>query len=160
MNVEKYLKEDIEIRKKHVDLKEECLERGGNSSIHRGVLAQYLKGNIYGRPADLCHACHNPNCSNPKHLYWGTRSENVKDSISNGTHNAGWNSMVEKYGDENARNILSEKAKEHHKKLISNGYEHPHKNTVYINNGLESKRIQKDETIPEGWVRGRIKYKK
>lgn len=159
MNVKDYLIQDINIRQNHLNLDEDCLERGG-SPIHRGVLAQYLNGNIYGRPADLCHACHNPKCSNPRHLYWGTRSENVNDSINNGTHTSGWSRMVVKYGEENARNILSIKAKEHHKKLSENNELHPHSNTMYINNGLKCKRIDKNIEIPQGWKRGRLKYNK
>lgn len=33
------------------------------------------------------------------------------------------------------------------------------KGTIFINNGLISKRISKDLKIPDGWVRGRIKFK-
>ena len=102
MLVETYLiKEQIE-RQSHLDLNDECKERGGNSTNHRGVLAQYLDTPIYGRPADLCHACHNDKCSNPKHLYWGTRKENVQDARDNGTWKSAWDNMVEKYGYEEA----------------------------------------------------------
>ena len=51
---------------------------------------------------DLCHACHNDKCSNPKHLYWGTRKENVQDAKDNGTFNCAWNNTVSKYGLEKA----------------------------------------------------------
>ena len=64
-------------RQEHLDLSETCIERGGNSTNHKGVLAQYLNTNIpYGIYFPLCHACHNGKCSNPKHLYWGTPKEN------------------------------------------------------------------------------------
>jgi len=86
MLVEEYLQTLQLERQKHLDLESDCVERGGNSTNHRGVLAEYLNTPIYGRPADLCHACHNHKCSNPKHLYWGTRSENVYDSVAAGTH--------------------------------------------------------------------------
>ena len=29
----------------------------------------------------MCHACNNGKCSNPKHLYWGTASENRMDRV-------------------------------------------------------------------------------
>ena len=29
-------------------------------------------------------------------------------------------------------------------------------NEIWISNGVSSKRIKKDQPIPEGWVRGRI----
>ena len=31
-------------------------------------------------------------------------------------------------------------------------------NTIFINNGIINKRINKNLPIPEGWNRGRIKY--
>ena len=102
MLVEAYLTKEQSERQSHLDLNDECLERGGNSTNHRGVLAQYLDAPIYGRPADLCHACHNENCSNPKHLYWGTRKENVQDARDNGTFKTPFERIVEKYGYEEA----------------------------------------------------------
>lgn len=102
MLVETYLTKEQKERQSHLDLNDECKERGGNSTNHRGVLAQYLDTPIYGRPADLCHACHNGKCSNPKHLYWGTRKENVQDGRDAGTIKTPWDYMVEKYGYEEA----------------------------------------------------------
>jgi len=156
MDVNQYLSLSLNDRQKHLDLEEECLERGGGSAIHRGVLAQYLGGNIYSKPADLCHACHNGKCSNPKHLYWGTRSENVKDSIENGTWKNPYYLKVEELGEEEAKKFFSIKAKEWHEKRKTP----QHKGTIYINDGKTNKRISKEENIPEGWVRGRKEYRK
>jgi len=105
MNVETYLVLSKSERQTHLDLTESCLERGGISTNHRGVLAEYLNTHIYGRPADLCHACHNDKCSNPKHLYWGTRKENVADAMHNGTYKSAWECTVNKYGLEEAKRI-------------------------------------------------------
>jgi hypothetical protein len=80
--VEDWIKESRENRTAHLQLDEACIERGGNSTVHRGVLAQYLNTNLPSK-VDLCHACHNDKCSNPKHLYWGTRKENVNDMMVN-----------------------------------------------------------------------------
>lgn len=99
--VEDLIKEDRESRTSHLNLDEPCVERGGNSTVHKGVLAQYLNTNIPYKPRpwiDLCHACHNDKCSNPRHLYWGTRSENVDDAKSNGTWKTCWEKTVDKYG--------------------------------------------------------------
>ena len=134
MLVEQFLQKPQNERQSHLDLESECIERGGNSTNHRGVLAQYLNTPIYGRPADLCHACHNPDCSNPQHLYWGTRKENVQDAKDDGTFKTVWERMVEKYGYEKACEMNSRGDKsaggrarkgkiltEEHKRKISEG---------------------------------------
>lgn len=72
-----------EYRTKHIDLEDSCIFIGGTGSQEfRGLMAHYLKTTIPLRKvACLCHACSNHKCSNPKHLYWGTESENRRDSI-------------------------------------------------------------------------------
>ena len=104
--VENWINESREVRTQHLDLTEPCIERGGNSTVHRGVLAQYLDTNFPSN-VDLCHACHNDKCSNPKHLYWGTRKENVQDAKNNGTFKSPWDIKVEKYGYEEACRLQS-----------------------------------------------------
>ena len=104
--VEQWIKESREERTKHLDLSSPCIERGGNSTVHRGVLAQYLDTNFPSK-VDLCHACHNEKCSNPKHLYWGTRKENMQDAKDNGTFKSVWESTVIKYGYDEACRINS-----------------------------------------------------
>ena len=99
-----YIKFTKEQRQKHLDLNSDCLERGGNSTNHRGVLAQFLDTNIPNNKVVLAHACNNPNCSNPKHLYWATQYENiVEDGKSFGTWKNPWERTVEKYGLEEAK---------------------------------------------------------
>ena len=97
IKVEDWIKETRENRTAHLRMDEPCIERGGNSTVHRGVLAEYL-GTDFPSKVDLCHNCGNDKCSNPRHLYWGTRSENVNDSKRHGTWKSGWEKLVEKYG--------------------------------------------------------------
>lgn len=106
IKVSEWINESREVRTIHLDLTDACIDRGGNSTVHRGVLAQYLDTDIPSR-VDLCHACHNDKCSNPKHLYWGTRKENVRDAIVNGTWPNQWEQQVAKYGLEEARRMRS-----------------------------------------------------
>jgi hypothetical protein len=101
IKVNEWIKESREVRSSHLDLAEECIERGGNSTVHRGVLAQYLCTDMPSK-VDLCHACNNDKCSNPKHLYWGTRKENIEDAKKNGTWKSPWQALVDKHGYEKA----------------------------------------------------------
>lgn len=133
MTTSEYLSRPLTERQSHINLVEPCIERGGISTQHRGVLAQFLNTTIFSRPVDLCHACSNPNCSNPKHLYWGTRRENIQDAINQGTWKSPFDRSVDKYGYEEAcrKNSRGNKSaggkankgklkSEEHKKKISN----------------------------------------
>lgn len=97
IKVEEWIKENLEKRILHLDIEEPCIERGGNSTVHRGVLAEYLNTDIPEK-IDLCHYCGNGKCSNPKHLYWGTRKENMNDAKRHGTFKNGWELLVERKG--------------------------------------------------------------
>jgi hypothetical protein len=105
IKVSDWIKESREIRTIHIDLTEECIERGGNSTVHRGVLAQFLCTDMPSK-VDLCHACNNEKCSNPKHLYWGTRKENVEDARKAKKWVSPWEGLVQKYGIDKAKEIL------------------------------------------------------
>lgn len=95
-------------RQSHINLSESCLERGGNSTNHRGVLAQFLNSDIPGHKILLAHACNNQKCSNPHHLYWSTHYENtVEDGAHFGTWKNPWIRTVEKYGLEEAKRMNS-----------------------------------------------------
>ena len=130
--VEEYILQTKELRQQHLQLDEPCLERGGMSSYFKGLLAHILGTTIHdGKRILVCHACHNAKCSNPNHLYWGTPTENVNDTYSNGRKSI-WESMVDKYGEETARDMQkrkgaslagkiggSKKKSEEHKKRIA-----------------------------------------
>lgn len=94
-----------EARQTHLALNEQCLERGGNSTNHKGVLAQFMNSTIPSGRILLCHACNNWKCSNPKHLYWGTDKENIDDAIKHGSHKSIWERTVEKHGEVEARKL-------------------------------------------------------
>ena len=138
-----------EERQKYLKLDEPCIERGGNSTNHKGVLAQFLNSEIpSGRIALLCHACSNSGCSNPHHLYWGSDRENTMiDAVQNGTWKSAWDRMVEKYGYEesckmNSRKMLNNqngkgnfgKTKtEEHKKKIAKSVKHNYNKNIENN---------------------------
>lgn len=108
INIEEYIKLTKEERQKHLNLQEICIERGGHSRDFRGLLAYILNTTIpSGSKIQLCHACHNEKCSNPKHLYWGTIGENTQDAINNGTRRTFYQCTVDKYGETEARRMYS-----------------------------------------------------
>ena len=108
LDITDFIKESREVRRSHLNLNEICIERGGNSTNHKGVLAQYLNTTIPSGRILLCHACNNSKCSNPKHLYWGTDYDNIIiDGTAFGTHKNPFERRVEKYGLEKARAMNS-----------------------------------------------------
>ena len=108
-----YLEHSKDERQKHLNLDTPCKERGGYSTMFRGLLADFLGTEIFiDKKIVLCHACHNARCSNPEHLYWGSYRENIDDQIANGTWKSAWERSVEKYGLEEAcrRNARGDKS--------------------------------------------------
>jgi hypothetical protein len=101
--IEEYITQSQADRQKHIDLTNPCVERGGPtngglSSYCKGLMAHLLDTTIpSGHKIHVCHACNNERCSNPKHLYWGTASENSQDRMKNGDKTI-FDKMVEKYG--------------------------------------------------------------
>lgn len=55
---------------------------GKSINTHRAILI--LMGTKIPDGYDVCHKCDNPACINPKHLFVGTRSDNVKDCVKKG----------------------------------------------------------------------------
>ena len=99
IDVSVLIKEPLETRQAHLKLSESCIERGGNSTNHKGVLAQYLGTTIPSGRILCCHACNNSKCSHPLHLYWGTDYENlVLDKKKFGEYKDTFQRTVEKYG--------------------------------------------------------------
>lgn len=85
--IKEYIRLPKSERQKHLRLDEPCIERGGNSTQFKGMLAVYVDTEIpHGRRDGvyLCHACNNDKCSNLTHLYWGTPKENYDDGVECG----------------------------------------------------------------------------
>ena len=85
MLIEDWMKKSKQERQSHLDLEQDCIERGGTWTQFRGILVVFLDTSFpKDRKIHLCHGCNNEKCSNPKHLYWGTASENRFDAIEAG----------------------------------------------------------------------------
>lgn len=75
---------------------DDCWEWVGAKSVGYGrfkvegrlVQATHVALNLDGRPIEsglfACHHCDNPKCVNPKHLFIGTRSDNMMDCSRKG----------------------------------------------------------------------------
>lgn len=84
-DITEYMKLPKSLRQEHLRLDQDCIEIGGNSHQFRALMAHELKTTIpKGMRVYLCHACHNAKCSNPRHLYWGSASENLQDAYDCG----------------------------------------------------------------------------
>jgi hypothetical protein len=141
-NINEYILRPYSERVSHLDLNLMCREIGGNSTSFKGLLSHILNTTIpKGNKILLCHKCHNPKCSNPNHLYYGTPKENIQDQIENGTWKPVWEKMIEKYGYDGACKInamgnkiaggLANKGiakSEQHKKKISESIKKIHQN--------------------------------
>ena len=88
-DIEDYMKYPLSDRQSHLRLDEACVCIGGyDSREYRGLLAHFLQTMIPtgNRQVNLCHRCNNHRCSNVRHLYRGTPSENLRDAIESGVN--------------------------------------------------------------------------
>lgn len=147
IHLTEYITRNRDERRAHLDLNECCLERGGNSTNFKGVLAQFLNTDIPSGRILLCHACNNGKCSNPKHLYWGTDQDNFVDAKENGTHLSPWAHTVKKYGYETACKMNSKPGNQHGKGNKGKPKSEEHKKKISLN-----RRGGK----PKGWRKNKV----
>lgn len=129
--IENYILRNREERQKHLRLDEPCDERGGMSSYCKALLAYYLDTSIpSGRKVHVCHACHNSKCSNVRHLYWGTPSENVADAIANGKPASPYHHAVQKYGVDEANRLQKRNGNQNGKGNAGNTLSESHRRNI------------------------------
>jgi hypothetical protein len=84
IDLKEYMTKSREERRAHLRLDEPCHEIGGYQAQMRGILAYFLGTTIKLSGAYCCHGCNNCLCSNPRHLYFGTPTDNALDAIKIG----------------------------------------------------------------------------
>ena len=104
-DIHQHMQRPLEERQKHILLDEPCIEIGGHSSSCKALLAHYIFTTIpKGKQIHVCHLCGNGKCTNVKHLYWGTPSENAQDAKRHGAKSVTQRTK-EKYGEEAYREM-------------------------------------------------------
>lgn len=80
-------------------------------------ISYFLAFGVDAKEMDVCHHCDNPLCCNPKHLFIGTRQENLMDMVRKGRRT--WVGMK---GEDNPLNKLSDKQVIAIRKKYASGY--------------------------------------
>lgn len=102
-----------EERKALLKLDEPCHERGLKYSTQLIALVAYHYNTTFpenGNKLVVCHGCHNSKCSNPNHMYWGTKGDNKLDDYEIGRQKSIYEAMIDKYGVEGTRDLLKKGA--------------------------------------------------
>jgi hypothetical protein len=108
-----------EERKKLLKLDESCHLRGLKYSTQLIALVAYHYDTTLpenGNKIVVCHGCMNSSCSNPNHMYWGTKKDNKLDDYELGGHKTIYQNMVKKYGETKAKEIIRQNASKGGKK--------------------------------------------
>ena len=105
--VEEFILENTrDERKSKLKLDEPCHERGLKYSTQLVALVAYHYDTTLpenGNKVVVCHGCMNHKCSNPNHMYWGTKSDNKLDDYESGNVKSPYYYLVEKYGETEAK---------------------------------------------------------
>jgi len=106
-------------RRELLKLNEPCHLRGLKYSTQLIALVAYHYNTTLpenGNKVLVCHGCMNSKCSNPNHMYWGTKKDNKLDDYEFGNQKTIYQSMVDKYGEELAKKMIRENASKGGKK--------------------------------------------
>ena len=104
-----------------------CKTRAGYGQIRisydvarsKAVYAHILSWEMVNGPVPkgmgICHSCDNPSCINPNHLFLGTQSDNINDSVEKGRFNR-------PFGEKHPKAKLTEKDVIEIKSALENKY--------------------------------------
>lgn len=131
--VEDFILENTrDCRKKMLNLSEPCHERGLKYSTQLIALVAYHYDTTLpenGNKIVVCHGCMNDKCSNPNHMYWGTKSDNKLDDYELGKQikKSPYQILVDKWGVDKAREIHLENSSKGGKNNIGKPKSETHK---------------------------------
>lgn len=90
--------------------------RFGKSMMYAHRASFILHHGDIPKGMQVCHRCDNPTCTNPKHLFLGTKADNIIDCMNKGRH-----PTLGKKGEENHRSILKVAQVKEIKDLLAKG---------------------------------------
>ncbi|MBW3099279.1 helix-turn-helix domain-containing protein [Pseudohoeflea coraliihabitans] len=118
--------------------------RGRATNAH-SIVCELAHGPKPTPQHECCHSCGNGNmgCVNPRHLYWGTRSDNVRDAIRHGTAyrfevRTGEDSPSARYSDKQIRAIRAALKRGEKQIAISKKYGISQSHVSRIKNGART----------------------
>lgn len=62
------------------------LWHAGKTRVATRISWEIANGQEFPEGRLACHSCDNPECVNPRHIWPGTQSENLKDCVAKGRH--------------------------------------------------------------------------
>ena len=107
---------------------------------------------------DIHHLDENKMNNSLSNLVYLTRSEHTKIH-SNGKQLSEETKRKMSEAKKGNKNMLGKHHTEETKQKIGNSSKGLNKDRIWINNGVENRFIHFDEDIPEGFIRGRLKWK-
>lgn len=104
-----------------------CKDQGGYGQITRdriGYKAHRLSYELHIGPIPdglwVLHSCYNPWCANPKHLFLGTRQDNIDDKVRKGRQSRGEKAGPAKLSTANVLEIKALLLSDVHQQKIAN----------------------------------------